>query len=122
MATIASERLQSLLDWLDDGAIQHITQLNNNKLERGPLVRELIWSRFHAYRALIGRMCFVAIGRVGSGRPWYRDTGCLQLLQSALGGADVDEILARSAGKFHEARARFESEFASALAPMFISP
>jgi hypothetical protein len=79
------------------------------------LLGEELWGEFFAHQAMLGRMCLLAIRRVGDGGPWYRDDACLRLLREALPHEAATEVMRIPIARLHAVRTRFEADIALAV-------
>lgn len=84
-----------------------------------PFLSERLWDQFAAYRAFIGRVCQISLGRIGGGRHWTKDAPTMTALANAIGPERVSEVLALPAGRLNRVCSIVQADIGRAVRASF---
>lgn len=90
-----------------DAGVRVMEDDPNTPIERiRPFIGEYLWGLLFAYRALLGRLCYLYyVGlKARELKPWFEDKHCLALVRSLLSDQQFAEFTALRAGKFNAVR------------------
>ncbi|MDC3958921.1 protein kinase domain-containing protein [Polyangium jinanense] len=115
---LSNDNAKALIRNVSEDNVQKMF-LESTDIERmRPFLSEPLWQAFFAYRAFVGRLSLLLIGRVGRGGPWYQDEPTLALLRKAITPEKVSDLLKLPLGRLTAARESFESAVLQQLQPI----
>ncbi|KVM87665.1 hypothetical protein WT06_22220 [Burkholderia anthina] len=81
-----------------------------------PFIGETLWNLLFAYRALLGRLCYLYHEglRTKNLKPWFDDTHCLTLVNSLISDEQFQELVKLPAGKYSRVKLFVRDRIAAA--------
>ncbi|NIF39529.1 hypothetical protein F3J14_01135 [Burkholderia sp. Tr-862] len=82
-----------------------------------PFVGETLWNLLYAYRALLGRMCYLYHEgiRTKNIKPWFDDAHCLTLVKSLISEQHFIEFVKLKVGKYSTVKLYIRERIATAV-------